>query len=135
MQDQPRSEHCSLMARPGGPPKPKTRPADCLKDAAYIKTTNSGGKFALPGDAPIPIVFEGGDGNDSVTVEGSGAHGIIVDGGKGDDSLLVRDAGILPSIPGVPDYAMLLFGALLVTLVTIAVIGWRALGNPSDRTR
>jgi hypothetical protein len=134
MQPESRSEHCSLMAHPGGPPKPKVRPADCPKDAAYIKTTDAGGKFTLPGDAPFPVVFEGGDGNDSVTVEGSG-HGIIVNGGKGDDSLLVRDQGMLPSIEGVPAYALLLFGALLVTLAAVAVIGWRALGNTRGRIR
>ena len=132
MQHLPRSERCSLMAKPGDPPAPKTRPADCPKDAAYIKTTDAGGSLTLP-DAPFPLVFEGGDGNDSVTVRGNASHGIIVAGGKGDDSLLVEGTSMPLSLEAVPVWAVVLLGALLITFATIAVLGWRALGNASRR--
>ncbi|WP_395331023.1 hypothetical protein WBP06_01165 [Novosphingobium sp. BL-8H] len=90
MASEPLSEHCSLMSKPGGPPKPATRPPDCPKDAAYIKTVG-GGSWTLPSNAPFPIVFEGGDGDDKVTVVGQSKGGVMVFGGKGNDSLLVED--------------------------------------------
>lgn len=82
------SDHCSLMMHP----ERTTRPADCPEDASYIISSEAGGQFKLPANAPFPLVFDGGEGDDKVTVVGEGDKGVLVLGGKGNDSLMVRDS-------------------------------------------
>ena len=150
MAEEALSEHCSLMERPGGPPKPAERPADCPKDAAYVKGT---GGMIFPNDAPFPFVIEGGNGDDKVVIVGRAPGGLMVHGGKGDDSVTIvdgdsgrgtveraharlvggkSDGGVL-----VQDRSTWITGeigpASVVTLVAItlsavAAICWRALG-------
>lgn len=123
------------MARPGGPPPPKVRPADCPKDGAYIKMVDAGGAMQLPGDPPFPIIFEGGEGNDSVTVLGGPGKGILMDGGKGDDSLTVGDErgltiqSVLPVAQLTPTTTLIL-GAFAITLAAVVIIAWRMLSPP-----
>ncbi|WP_375396247.1 hypothetical protein [uncultured Sphingomonas sp.] len=130
MPDEPLSEHCSLMARSGGPPKPKERPADCPPDAAYIKTIGKGGAWTLP-STTFPIVFEGGDGDDKVTVIGNGGKGVLVSGGKGNDSLTVESDWVWLSNTIGPG-ASLMLAALVIVLAAIVILAWRAL-TPGDR--
>lgn len=117
------SDHCSLMAQQSEP-KPKVRPADCPKDAAYIKTVDKGGEYTLAG-ASFPIVFEGGGGDDKVTVVGDGGQGIIVDGGRGNDSLTIHN-GWSFVIREIGPGASLALAALTIVFVTIGLIAWRA---------
>lgn len=119
------SEHCSLMAKPGGPPKPATRPADCPPDAAYI-TAVGGGAMTIPGNAPFPIVFEGGDGDDHVTIVGSGKGGVLVRGGRGDDSLVVHDQWTWLARQIGPG-GVLLLGLAGIVFAAVVTIAWRAL--------
>lgn len=125
MIDEPLSEHCDLMAKPGGPPKPASLPADCPKDAAYIKSVG-GGAMTIPGNTPFPLVFEGGDGDDKVTVVGSGKAGVLVRGGKGNDSLVIEDTSIWLANKLGPS-GVLLIVAAMITLTALVVIAWRAL--------
>jgi hypothetical protein len=128
------SDHCSLMAVPGGPPKPKERPADCPKDGVYIKGANKNGGITIDGPIPYPIIYEGGDGNDSVTiVGGTSDKGIVIDGGKGDDSLTVIDrwswfVGHLS--PG----GALALGSLAIVFAAVTIIAWRALTPDKAKT-
>jgi hypothetical protein len=66
MPKEPLSDHCSLMKHP----ERTIRPSDCLEGAAYIKTTDEGGEFVLNPVTPFPLVIEGGEGDDQVTVVG-----------------------------------------------------------------
>ncbi|MFC0687543.1 hypothetical protein [Novosphingobium clariflavum] len=123
MANEPLSEHCSLLSKPGGPPRPADRPADCPKDAAYIKPVGAG-TSTLPGNAPFPIVFEGGDGDDKVTLVGQSKAGVMVFGGKGNDSLLVEDRWtwlvheLTP--PGALSLALVI--AILLGLITLRAL-------------
>jgi len=128
--DEPLSEHCSLMAKPGGPPKAQTQPADCPKDGIYIKTAAKNGGITLPPGSPFPIVVEGGDGNDSVTVIGPQHMPITVSGGKGDDNITVKSEWIW-AVDKLTPTGVLFLAALLIVLATLAVIVWRALA-PRD---
>lgn len=122
------SDHCSLMARPGGPPPPKQRPADCPVDGAYIKMVDKGGKFEIPGSPPFPIVFEGGDGNDALTVRGGPGKGVIFDGGKGNDRMTVgTDSVPIQLLDRLGTGGTLVIAALAIVFATIAILGWRAL--------
>jgi len=119
------SDHCSLMARQGGPPKPSVRPADCPKDAAYIKAIG-GGAFTIPGSAPFPIVFEGGDGDDKVTVVGDGHAGVLVRGGRGNDSLTVESDRVWLA-ERIGSNGLLLIAAMSIAFAALVAIIWRAL--------
>jgi hypothetical protein len=132
MPAEPLSEHCSLMQRPGGPAKPTARPADCLDDAAYIKTTPGGSRLVIPGDSPYPIVFEGGEGDDKVVVVGDGGRPVLVGGGKGNDALTVQtELDWLVGTLGPGGLALLGSAALICAL--LALIAWRALGPGRHR--
>jgi hypothetical protein len=123
MAEEPLSEHCSLMSRPGDPAKPAERPADCPKDAVYIK--GSGGTI-LPGNAPFPFVFEGGDGDDKVVVVGQAQGGLLFRGGKGSDTLTLEDRWTwFAREIGPPGLIMIIVIAL--TLAALVTISWRAL--------
>ena len=126
------SDHCSLMARPGGPPPPKERPADCPKDGAYIKMVDKGGAMSIPGSPPFPIVFEGGDGDDQLTVRGGPGKGVIFDGGKGNDGMTIgSDSTPVLLVGQIGAGGMLFLAALAIMLAAIVIIAWRALGaNP-----
>lgn len=136
-------------------PERSVRPSDCPEGATYIRTTNEGGDYFLNPIAPFPIVIEGGDGNDNVTVVGKARNPVIIDGGRGNDSVVVRggregsgsptgDGGKGPnsavvhnagdSLIGQFTPAGLTFvGCVLITFVAVAVIAWRALGSGSGR--
>ena len=114
------------MAHPGGPPAPARLPADCPKDAAYIRTVGKGGHWTLPNNGAFPIVFEGGDGNDSVTVIGRDGKGVLVYGGRGDDRLTVQARWSYTLDRVGPPVALLLAG-LAIVLAAVATIAWRAL--------
>ncbi|PXA86134.1 hypothetical protein DMC47_35420 [Nostoc sp. 3335mG] len=120
------------MGKPGGPPPPKDLPPDCPPHAAYIKTIGNG-HWDIPGTAPFPIVFEGGDGNDSVTVIGQGHQPVIVSGGKGNDSLQVEDRWTF-FVDRLGPHGVVTLGVVGLVFVAIAVIAWRALG-PNEQPR
>ena len=128
----PLSEHCSLMGRPGGPPPPKQLPPDCPKGAAYIKTTDKGSNFTIRGDAPFPLVFEGGDGNDTLTLVGHHDQQILVSGGKGNDSVRIEDPWAM-LVTQLDSQGVVVLGALALALAAVVIIGWRALGPSADR--
>lgn len=123
MADEPLSEHCSLMSEPGGPAKPAERPTDCPKDAAYIK--GSGGTVH-PANAPFPIIFEGGDGNDKVVVVGRAPGGFLMRGGKGNDSLTIEDRWTWLAREIGPS-GLITLGVIAITLAALVAISWRAL--------
>lgn len=123
MPDEPLSEHCSLMARPGGPAKPAERPADCPIDAVYIK--GSGGTIR-PGNAPFPFIFEGGDGDDKVVVVGQAKGGLLMRGGKGNDTLTIENNWVWLARQVGPT-GILLVAAFAITLAGVVVLCWRAL--------
>lgn len=152
MSDEPLSQHCSLMAHP----ERTTLPSDCPENALYIKHTDEGGDFALNPIAPFPIVIEGGDGEDNVTVIGTPANPVLIDGGKGNDSVQVQGQASWPANPGMlyggkgndsvqaqgqaswlagqlPSGGLIFLGALLIVFGAIALLGWRALSR--DRVR
>lgn len=123
MAEEPLSEHCSLMSRAGSPTKPAARPADCPKDAVYIK--GSGGTI-LPGNAPFPFIFEGGDGDDKVVVVGHAKGGLLFRGGKGNDTLTLEDRWTwLAREIGPP--GLFLLAVIALTLAALVAISWRAL--------
>jgi hypothetical protein len=130
MATEPLSEHCSLMSKPDGPPKPAELPADCPKDAAYVKWD---GDIALSGNKDFPVVIEGGDGNDKITVVGSGKAGVRVDGGGGNDTLTAESEWVWLAQQVGPT-GLIFVAALGITLATIAMIAWRAL-TPKDQRR
>ena len=110
------SARCTLSDQPNAPSPPKGDP--CPKGAVYIKTTKNGSEFALPNDSEFPIVFEGGDGDDKVTITGNGAQKIKVSGGAGNDSMTVVDpwATLMQQLgpyPIVGAFVLLLFFALI----------------------
>lgn len=129
------SEHCSLMTRPGGAPKPSVRPSDCPKDAAYIKTTDAGRSFFLRGDvAPFPVVLDGGAGDDKVTVIGAKRGKVLVSGGDGNDSIALVDRWSWIASRFTPS-ELLMLATLFTVCATIALLGWRALGAPADNRK
>jgi hypothetical protein len=131
---EPLSEHCSLMAKPGGPAKPAQRPADCPKDAAYIKTVDEGGDFKIPGYAPFPVVFEGGKGDDHVTLIGSGGK-VLVRGGEGNDSLLVKESAPLWQQPfALQGDAIIVIAGLVCGSILSGMLIWRSSSRkPAER--
>ena len=150
MRTEPLSQHCSLMNHP----ERSVRPSDCPEGAAYIRTTNEGGDYVLNPITPFPIVIEGGDGNDNVTVVGKARNPVLIDGGRGNDSVVVRGGREGSASPAVfggkgpngavvqDDGASLIgqftpagltfVGCVLITFVAVAVIAWRALGSGSS---
>jgi len=135
-------------------PERSVRPSDCPEGALYIRTTNEGGDYRLNPITPFPIVIEGGDGDDRVTVVGEARNPVLIDGGRGNDRVVVRggndgsaspagNAGKAPdstfaaaedsaSLAGQFTAAGLTFvGCVLITFVAVAVIAWRALGSGS----
>jgi hypothetical protein len=122
------SDHCDLMAQPGHPPPPKVRPADCPKDGVYIQTTDAGGHWLMHGDPPYPIVFEGGEGNDGVTIVGKTSNPVMMDGGKGDDSLTVIDSWDW-ALSRLGSHEITFLGATGIVLAALAAIGWKALST------
>lgn len=125
MPTEPLSELCSQMAHPGR----KTLPADCPEGAAYIKTNDAGSDHVIPGELGYPVVFEGGEGDDKVTVVGSGGKPVMVSGGKGEDALLVvdRQTWLLDSLGPA---GTLFLGAAAIVFAAIAIIAWRWLPKP-----
>lgn len=128
MPDEPLFDHCSLMTRPGGPPRPTERPADCPKDGVYIKAAPHNGGATIDGNIPYPVIFDGGDGNDSVTIIGHPANRYIINGGKGDDSLTVQDQATW-LVGRLSPTATLMLGVLALGLAAVVVVAWRALGT------
>ena len=116
MSQAPLSARCTLSDQPNAPSPPEG--GLCPKDAVYIKTTKNGSDFALPSNSEFPIIFEGGDGNDKVTITGNGAQKIKVSGGAGDDSMTVVDpwANLMQQLgpyPIVGAFVLLLFFSLI----------------------
>jgi hypothetical protein len=107
-------------------------PPDCPEGAAYIHNSDKGRDFVLHPIAPFPLVIEGGEGEDNVTVVGTPRNPVIIDGGKGNDSVIVQDrvtwlAGRLS-----PESVVIL-AALLIVFATIGLLGWRALSTRPAR--
>lgn len=119
----PLSQRCSLLAHPGEH-APTVRPAECPKNAAYIHEVGpAGGHLRVPGSLPIPIVFEGGSGNDRITVIGQSKNGVYVDGGAGDDSMVViSDASWLGRRQGLRETDVLVLLGIVVLLLAAAVL-------------
>jgi hypothetical protein len=136
-------------------PERTVRPSDCPEGAIYIRNTDAGGDYVLHPITPFPIVIEGGDGDDNVTVVGKARNPVIIDGGRGNDSVVVRgghegsgsptgNGGNGPnSTVDHDDWATLIgqftpagltfVGCVLITFVAVAAIAWRALGSGSSR--
>ena len=124
MSKEPLSDHCSLMKHP----ERTSRPSDCPDGATYIRTTNEGGAFVLNPITPFPLVVEGGEGDDKVTVIGTPRNPVLINGGKGNDSVTLQDEGAWLAGQSTPE-GIIFLAALLITFSTIGLIGWRALTN------
>ncbi len=109
-------------------PERTSRPSDCPEGAAYIKTTNEGGTSVLNPITPFPLVIEGGEGDDKVTVIGTPRTPVLIDGGKGNDSVTLQDEWLWLAGRVNPE-AIIILAALLITCTLLGVIGWRALTN------
>jgi hypothetical protein len=136
------SDHCSLMKHP----ERTTRPSDCPEGGTYVKTTDKGGAFELHPITPFPLIIEGGEGNDKVSVIGTPRNPVLIDGGKGNDEVVVdggkgHDNVVLQSdwarVAGhIGPEGLLILGALLIAFATIGLICWRALASVGvGRTR
>ena len=130
MAEESLSEHCSLLAKPGGPPKPKELPADCPKDAAYIRGADVNGGAHIFKSTSNPLIFEGGKGDDKVTIVGN-KDNVLVKGGEGNDSLTVQDTTTWMVQRLSPEGVLLLI-ALAIVFAAIAAIVWKAMPRPSE---
>ena len=128
MRREPLSEHCSLMMHP----ERTTLPPDCPEGAAYIHNTDKGGDYVLHPITPFPLVIEGGEGEDNVTVVGTPRAPVMIDGGKGNDSVIVQDR-VTWLVGRLTPESVIVLGALLIVFATISLLGWRALSTRAAR--
>jgi hypothetical protein len=127
MPREPLSDHCSLMKHP----ERSVLPSDCPKDASYIKTGDQGSDSVLHPITPFPLVIEGGEGNDKVTVIGTPKNPVLIDGGKGNDTVVVQNESARVAWAHVaarmsPE-GLLFLGVVLIVFSAIGALGWRAL--------